>query len=64
MTRTIFRTYVSDTCERHDCTKPSEVTSIVTGDIGEDCIAAYCSYHAKMFEDSENHTVIGEVERE
>lgn len=61
MTEAIFQTVVAGRCERHDCTKPSEVVTVVTGDIGEDGIAAYCAYHADMFEDRDSHTPIGEV---
>lgn len=63
MTTAIYQTVVADTCERHDCTNPSEIVSVVTGDHGEDGLVAYCHYHAKMLEGRDNHTVIGDVER-
>lgn len=63
MTDAIYKTIVASTCERHDCTKPSEIVTVITAEVGEDGIAAYCSYHASMFEDRDTHTPIGEVER-
>lgn len=64
MTTAIFQAVVADTCERHDCTNPSEIVTVVTAELGEDGIAAYCSYHASMFEGRDSHTPIGEVERQ
>lgn len=54
---------VSGTCEHHTCERASEVTMVVTGQYGEDGIAAYCEDHAADRDDTDAHTAIGEVDR-
>lgn len=52
---------VPSTCESVDCSNDSSVVMIVTGEYGEDGLAAYCDDHADDHAESDNHTAVSSV---
>jgi len=56
-----FTTPVESVCEIHDCSNTAQNAYVVTGDIGSDGVAVYCSEHSAQMDRSDNHTEIGVV---
>ena len=54
-----FTTPVESVCEIHDCSNKAQNAYVVTGDIGSDGVAVYCSEHSAQMDRSDNHTEIG-----
>lgn len=53
---------VAETCERKECEQDSTHAWIVTGDVGEDGIVAYCPAHSQsVAEVNLNYTYLTEV---
>ena len=53
---------VATHCERYDCSNKARYAYVVTGEVGKDGVAVYCSDCSKIIDGSENHTAIAEVE--